>query len=150
MKTTTQQIGAAGELLVQYKLLKMGIDSARLSTDFGIDLVAYSPKSQKAFSIQVKTKEKPVKAGGTGKMSLDWYLKNKTPADIIATTDLSENKVWLFSIEEFRKLAQQHSGKDILHLYMYVETPNRTKHEKSLVEDFNDYLLENKAEVLFR
>jgi hypothetical protein len=29
----TQHIGAAGELLVQYQLLKLGIDSARLTTD---------------------------------------------------------------------------------------------------------------------
>ena len=32
---TTQHIGAAGELLVQYRLLKLGIDSARLTTDAG-------------------------------------------------------------------------------------------------------------------
>jgi len=44
MVLPTQHIGAAGELLVQYKLLKHGIDSARLTTDSGIDLVAYSPK----------------------------------------------------------------------------------------------------------
>jgi len=31
----TQHIGAAGELLVQYQLLKLGIDSARLTTDAG-------------------------------------------------------------------------------------------------------------------
>lgn len=40
MKKTTQQIGAAGELLVQYKLLKLGIDSSAMTTDSGIDLVA--------------------------------------------------------------------------------------------------------------
>jgi hypothetical protein len=56
MDLTTQHIGAAGELLVQYKLLKHGIDSARLTTDSGIDLVAYSPKDNKANTIQVKTK----------------------------------------------------------------------------------------------
>lgn len=33
-----QHIGAAGELLVQYQLLKLGIDSVRLTTDAGIDL----------------------------------------------------------------------------------------------------------------
>ena len=59
MKKTTQHIGAAGELLVQYKLLKFGIDSAAMTTDSGIDLVAYSPKNNRSFTIQVKTKEKP-------------------------------------------------------------------------------------------
>ena len=41
---STQHIGAAGELLVQYQLLKMGIDSARMTTDAGIDLVVYPPR----------------------------------------------------------------------------------------------------------
>lgn len=43
IKLGTQAIGAAGELLVQYQLLKLGIDSARLTTDSGIDLVMYVP-----------------------------------------------------------------------------------------------------------
>lgn len=55
MTSTTQHIGAAGELLVQYRLLKLGIDSARLTTDSGIDLVAFAPGSSTAVSIQVKT-----------------------------------------------------------------------------------------------
>ena len=52
-------------------------------------------------------------------------------------------------MEEFRNLAQQHSAKDILQLYMYVEEPVRTKHEKALIEDFNEYLLENRVTNLF-
>ena len=39
----TQHIGAGGELLVQYQLLKMGIDSSRMTIDAGIDLVMYAP-----------------------------------------------------------------------------------------------------------
>ncbi len=42
-KLGTQALGAAGELLVQYQLLKHGIDSAHLTTDSGIDLVMYVP-----------------------------------------------------------------------------------------------------------
>jgi hypothetical protein len=41
----TQHIGAAGELLVQYRLLKMGIESAWMTTDAGVDLVVYAPGS---------------------------------------------------------------------------------------------------------
>jgi len=40
-KLATQQIGRCGELLVQYILLKHRIESAPLTTDVGIDLVAY-------------------------------------------------------------------------------------------------------------
>ena len=36
----TRHIGKAGELLVQYKLIKYGIDSSPMTTDAGIDLVA--------------------------------------------------------------------------------------------------------------
>jgi len=35
--------GLPGELIVQYQLLKMGIDSARMTTDAGVDLVVYAP-----------------------------------------------------------------------------------------------------------
>ena len=38
---TTAQIGRAGELLVQCRLLLLGLDSSAMSTDAGIDLVVY-------------------------------------------------------------------------------------------------------------
>jgi len=38
IKLTTAQIGRAGELLVQQRLLLFGIESAPLTTDTGIDL----------------------------------------------------------------------------------------------------------------
>lgn len=60
------QIGAAGALLVQYRLLKAGIDSAAMTTDDGIDLVAYSPRLHQALTIQVKTNLRPKPGGGKG------------------------------------------------------------------------------------
>ena len=62
VKLGTQAIGAAGELLARYQLLQLGIDSARLTTDSGIDLVMYLPGQELAATIQVKTKWKPVPA----------------------------------------------------------------------------------------
>lgn len=59
VKLGTQAIGAAGELLVQYQLLKLGIDSARLTTDSGIDLVMYVPGHHTAATIQVKANVAP-------------------------------------------------------------------------------------------
>jgi len=38
---STQRIGRCGELLVHYKLLKLGIESAAMTTDAGVDLVAF-------------------------------------------------------------------------------------------------------------
>lgn len=60
---------AAGELLVQYRLVKLGIDSARL-TDSGVDLVAYSPGATTAVTIQVKTQATPTPSGGKGALSV--------------------------------------------------------------------------------
>ena len=48
---------------VQYRLLKHGIESAPMTTDSGIDLVAYAPYSKRAVTIQVKANEKPKPAG---------------------------------------------------------------------------------------
>ena len=63
---TTQHTGAAGELLVQYQLLKVGIDSARLTTDAGIDLVVYAPGTAEATTVQVKANLAAKPAGGKG------------------------------------------------------------------------------------
>jgi hypothetical protein len=122
-----------------------GIDSSRMTTDSGIDLVAYSSKNNKAFTIQVKTKEKPTGAGGKGKMALGWFLRNDSPAELVALVDLDTEQIWLFTIEEFRVKAQQKSGKNIMQLYMYTEKPTRTKHQYSSESDFQSYLLKNRV-----
>lgn len=49
------QIGRCGELLVQFSLLRRGVESAPMTTDTGVDLVAYAPKIARPLSIQVKT-----------------------------------------------------------------------------------------------
>ena len=64
MPLTKAQIGRLGELLVQSRLLELGIDSAPTTTDTGIDLLALTPKG--AMAIQVKTNYKPKRAGGKG------------------------------------------------------------------------------------
>ncbi|MCG6280105.1 hypothetical protein [Vibrio diabolicus] len=146
---TSQHIGAVGELLVQYKLLKHGVDSALMTTDSGIDLVAYSPKTNRPYTIQVKTKESPSKSGGKGKLSLAWDLRANSPAELVAITDLSTDSVWLFTHAEFTEFAQQHSEKGNLKLYMYVdETVNTTK-SKALKSQFESYLIENRSLTFF-
>lgn len=40
MAPTKSQIGRCGELLVQYHLLKLGIESAPMTTDSGVDRLA--------------------------------------------------------------------------------------------------------------
>jgi hypothetical protein len=149
IERTKQHIGKAGELLVQYKLLKHGIDSSSMTTDSGIDLVGYSPRNLKAYTIQVKTQEKPAPGGGRGKLVLGWYLKEHSPADLIATADLSSDSVWVFTYAEFVELAQQHSANGVYQLYMWVDETVKTKKALALKSQFSNYLLEERVKTFF-
>ena len=81
---TTQHIGAAGELLVQYQFLKHDIDSARLTTDSGVDLVVYAPLTALATTVQVKTILASSPAGGRGAISNGWWFPHTCRADMLA------------------------------------------------------------------
>ncbi|GAB3791324.1 hypothetical protein [Nocardioides ungokensis] len=146
---TTQHIGAAGELLVQYRLLKVGIDSARLTTDAGIDLVVYAPRSAEATTVQVKSNLSARPAGGKGQLSRGWDFPHTCPAQLLALVALDVDRVWLFTLAEARELAQQHSPKGVRKLYWFVEPPTGgaggARHEAEMAQ----YLLEDRAEQLF-
>lgn len=116
----TAQIGRCGELLVQYRLLLRGIESAPMSTDSGVDLVAYAPFAAQPVTIQVKANHKAKPGGGKGKLALDWWVSEATPAQYVALVDLSSEQVWLFSRDELIACAQQRSS-GRLHLYMYTD-----------------------------
>jgi hypothetical protein len=118
----TLHIGAAGEVLVQYKLLKLGLDSARLSTDSGIDLVAYAPGATRATTVQVKTKRQATRSGGTGRLALSFTFPHDLKAETLALVDLSADAAWLMTREEALALAQQHRPDGSRHLYWYVAT----------------------------
>jgi hypothetical protein len=146
---TTQHIGATGELLVQYRLLKVGIDSARLTTDAGIDLVVYAPGSAEATTVQVKSNLAAKPAGGKGQLSRGWDFPDACPAQLLALVALDSDRAWLFTIEEARELAQQHSPRSIRKLYWFIEPPSGratgARHEAQMTQ----YLLEDRAPQLF-
>ncbi len=100
-----QHIGAAGELLVQYQLLKLGIDSARLTTDAGIDLVVYAPGDRSASTVQVQANLGPKQAGGRGPLSRGWHFPHQCPAQLVALVALDTDTVWLFALNEAREFA---------------------------------------------
>lgn len=147
---STAQIGASGVLLIQYRLLKFGIESAPMTTDSGIDLVVYAPKSNKAVTVQVKSCLKPKPAGGNGRMSLDWYLRRNSPAELVGLVNLERDQVWLFRHEEFASKAQQETTIK-WHFCMSVEddyfpSPERkTRHER----EFESFYLGNRISDLF-
>ncbi|WP_162237139.1 hypothetical protein, partial [Frondihabitans sp. Leaf304] len=141
-RRTTQHIGAAGELLVQYQLLKLGIDSARLTTDSGIDLVVYAPATSSATTVQIKTVERATPAGGTGRHAIGWNFPHDTTAQLLAFTFLEEDVVWLFTAAEAQKLAQQRSPKDVRRLYWYTDDTMTQRNGVPLLQrDVDPYLL---------
>lgn len=147
---TKAQIGRCGELLVQYELLLLGIESAPLSTDAGIDLVAYSPGKEEARTIQVKANLKPKPSGGKGRAALDWWVPESNPAQVVALVGLSTRSVWLLLKEELAVLAQQRSG-GRLHIYMYSDPEHKPRKLGRLAHahEFDRYLLRSRANELF-
>ena len=146
----TQQIGKAGEPLLQYRLLVQGIESAPMTTDAGIDLVVYSPRAQSSITVQVKTNLKPKPGGGKGSPALDWWIPEDCPADLVALIDLSGERVWIFRLREIRTLAQQHP-KGRYHLYAYVDPkslPAKSSRPRADFQ-FEPYRLENRLRELF-
>ncbi|MDP1666899.1 MAG: hypothetical protein Q8L79_17460 [Methylobacter sp.] len=149
-KLTTQQIGKLGELLVQYRLLSFGIESAHLTTDSGIDLIAYAPSCEPV-TIQVKANLKPKPGGGKGKAALDWWVPENSPAKLFAFVDVSENRVWLFNRSQLEVSAQQLSN-GRFHLYMYTDqTVKRRKNTGvALLNEFDEFILENCIDSLLQ
>jgi hypothetical protein len=120
-KVRTQIIGAAGEALVTYKLLKHEIDSARMTTDAGVDLVMYIPGIEGSATIQVKAQWEPVPAGGTGEAQCSWVFDRDCPADWLAVVDLSRDAAWLFEMEDACELAQQKPDSGKWRIYWYAD-----------------------------
>lgn len=144
---TAAQIGRSGELLVQYRLLRQGIDSAPLTVDTGIDLVAYAPGRRDAVTLQVKANAKPKPGGGKGPLALDWWIPVNSPAQLVACVDLQSENVWIFRHEELATIVRQQSG-DRYHLYFYTG-PSASRSRASRSSDFACYRLDARIDELF-
>jgi hypothetical protein len=146
IKLSTAQIGKSGELFVQYRLLLLGIESAPMCTDTGIDLVAYLPNSKSAITIQVKTNLKPKPGGGKGKLALDWWIPEDSPAEFIALVDLSSGNIWIFTHKDLLIHAQQHSS-GRAHIYMHTESLAKPLKldRRSHQSDFDEFLLNSNS-----
>ena len=60
--------------------------------------------------------------GGKGKLSLDWWIPENSPADLFAFVDLSGDRIWLVTKDEVAHLVHDY--------------------------DFQKYLLENRVHAL--
>ena len=149
-RLTTQHIGRLGELLVQFELLRFGIDSAPLTTDAGIDLVAYSPNKARSFTIQVKANLSPKRGGGKGAQAIDWWVSEDCSAELFAFADISTRRVWILTKQELTSAAQQRSS-GRLHFYMYTDSNSGSRAYASNGDaKFSDFLFENRVVDLFR
>jgi hypothetical protein len=147
---TTQHIGAAGEILVQYRLLKLEIDSARLTTDSGVDLVVYAPFDGSATTVQVKTVRAPTPSGGSGKAAIGWNFPHECKAEVLALALLSTDEVWLFTLAEAREIAQQHTSSGSRRLYWYTDESIAQINGVPLKAlDLEAYKIENRAVSMF-
>jgi hypothetical protein len=148
IKLSMSQIRRSGELLVQYRLLKRGIESAPMTTDSGVDLVVYAPWRKLAVTIQVKSNLRPKPAGGKGRMALDWWLSEESPAELVALVDLDRQQIWLFRHKAFAEKAQQRSA-GRLHFGFYVEPGISTGERGAHEQDVKPFLIENRISELF-
>ncbi len=149
LKIKTAQIGQCGVLLLQFELLRNCIVSAPMTTDSGVDLVAYSPKSGKAITIQVKTNKEAKRGGGKGRNALDWWISTKNTAQYIAFVDLKSKSIWMFKKDEIPHVAQQKSGGKH-HFYMYIDDDVKTRTGNAAhCYEFKKFLLENKIHEVF-
>jgi hypothetical protein len=144
----TLRIGRCGELLVQYKLLKLGFESAPMTTDSGVDLVVFSPSPARVLTVQVKANDAPKPGGGKGKLALDWWIAENCPSELAAFVDVSTDTAWLMTKKELAEFARQRSG-GRFHFYMYADATARPRGEKSAMRaHFDAHLLERKAALL--
>lgn len=136
-------IGVSGKLFVNSMLLREGIPT-RLGKN-GFDLVIDLKRPKRKWTILVTTNLRPKKAGGKGKMALDWWVAVDNPADFVACVDLSTLRTWIFSRAEYEKLSQQKAGGKY-HLYMYTKKAVALRGKKSMKFDyeFEPYRLENR------
>ena len=143
------QIGRCGELLLQYKLLLLGIESSRMTTGSGIDLVAYSSRNRKAYTVQVKTNESPTPSGENGKLTLGWWVPEDCPTDLVAFVDLASSSVWLFSTGEISKYShKRYRGRH--HFYFYVDpTVDIRAGQLTHQVHFDEFVVEKRAQVFF-
>ena len=143
-KLSARKVGRCGELLVQYRLLRKGVDSSYLTTDPGIDLVAFPNVSQKPVTIQVKTSRH---LGSAKETRLEWQIWENCPAEYIALVDFNRHKCWLIEIEVFKPKARSiPNNKRKLQWKFSDYAPERLKQKE---EEFKEYEMETAISRVF-
>jgi hypothetical protein len=119
-----------------------------MTTDIGVDLVAYSRKGAHPVTIQVKTNLRPKPGGGRGKMALDWWISETSPAKAVALVDLETQRVWLFLQSVLTTITQQRSG-GRLHFFFYTDPNTRPRTGGHLASMYEEYLIDHQIDRIF-
>jgi hypothetical protein len=119
-----------------------------MTTDAGIDLVAYAPRQKQAVTIQVKSNLRASREGGKGRLILIWRLRQNSPADMVALVNLEHDQIWLLSRDEFQAKAKQ-LWRETHSLYFHVDEAYEPKSEGSHARDFEAFKIENQIERMF-
>ncbi len=119
-----------------------------MTTDSGVDLVVFSAKQDRAWTVQVKTCQAPKAAGGRGRLALDWRLESANAAQVVGLADLHGERAWLFDRSMFNRIAQQDTGTD-RHFYAYTDTDYTPTRANCHVRDFDADLIDLAAQRLF-
>ncbi len=147
---STKQINKAGRLLVQKQLRSHGIETDPPLAPADHHLVIRTPERLAGTTLRVQTNREPKPAGGRGRPALAWMLPGTFTGDLIAVTDLSTSRVWIFDTEEAFKRAQQHPAKGGHHLIMVTDGAGMrpSRHPAILDEHFRDALLDARVGAL--
>jgi hypothetical protein len=121
-----------------------------MTTDSGIDLVAYSKRGNKALTIQVKTNQKAKPGGGKGRLALDWWAPQQSEAQFFAFVELENQQIWLIKHKELDSLAQQKpAGKYHFFMILDPEAKDRKDNKMFRLREFEKYKLENRLHSVF-
>lgn len=86
--------------------------------------------------------------GGRSLLSRGWYFPDQCPAQLLAFVALDADTAWLFTLNEARELAEQHSERGIRQLYCLKADPARPKPLRREAQTV-DFLLPTRAAQLF-
>ena len=138
-------------LELDFPLLKHGVESAPLTTDPGIDLVAFPSvrafpdKRGEPVTIQVKTSTHRSETSDPMCKWLLWEIQNDCPAYYIAAVDFEREKFWLISTKEFIKEATR-AAEGRSRLWWYIpghEGGETEKREEKFVAYEMDVVIPN-------
>lgn len=109
------QIGALGVLKVQSDVLSLGVDSARLTTDYGVDLVAYGLHLKKPITIQVKATAGAKHRERAKRVAWPLTKGKEGLADVFAFVDVrtQDKDIWYLTRRDFAKLKFDQEPKKI-------------------------------------